>query len=114
MRRVAVAVVLGTLVLGCSSSSKKNNNTSSSASAEVSALDTRQFSPGTVTVSVGGTVKWSNNGQLPHTVTFDNGPAFSQDLSSGNTVSRTFTSAGSFNYHCSIHGPSMHGTVIVR
>lgn len=109
MRRIAIAALLGLVVLGCSSSSSKSSSTGA-----VTATDSRLFSPGTVTVAVGGTVKWSNTGQLAHTVTFDNGTAFSQDLSAGGAVSRTFATAGTFGYHCNIHGPSMHGTVIVR
>jgi plastocyanin len=108
---VVVTAALGVAVIGCSSSSNKS---SGSAAGAVNATDSRIFTPVSVTISTGGTVKWSNTGQLPHTVTFDSGPAFDQQLPAGQTVSRTFTTAGTFNYHCSIHGPSMHGTVIVK
>jgi plastocyanin len=80
----------------------------------VSATDSRTFSPGTVTVSAGGTVTWTNSGQLSHTVTFDSGPAFDQQLPTSGKVSRTFTTAGTFTYHCNIHGPTMHGSIVVQ
>jgi len=47
-----------------------------------------------------------------HTVTFDAGPDCGR-LSQGATVSRTFSDAGSFAYHCTIHS-FMKGTVVVQ
>ena len=69
------------------------------------------FSPGTVTVSVGDTVTWTNNDGVGHTATgddFDTGT-----ISGGATASVTFDTAGTFAYHCSIH-PQMNGTVVVE
>jgi plastocyanin len=108
---LAVVAALGLAGVGCGSSSNKS---SGSATGAVNATDSRTFTPTSVTISTGGTVKWSNTGQLPHTVTFDSGPAFNEQLPAGGTLSRTFTTAGTFNYHCSIHGPSMHGTIVVK
>jgi plastocyanin len=112
---------LGLLLLvaagACSSSSTKSGATTTpagSTSAAITASDALKFSPSTVTVSVGQTVTWTNGGSINHTVTFDSGPAFSQSLNTGATVTRTFTAAGTFAYHCSIHGQSMHGTIIVE
>lgn len=79
----------------------------------VKATDARQFSPDTLTVAVGQTVTWTNDGNLPHTVTFDDGPAFDQGLDPGGEVSRTFDAKGTFRYHCAIHGQSMHGEIVV-
>jgi plastocyanin len=72
------------------------------------------FNPKTITVPVGTTVQWTNNGNAPHTVTSTSGsPAFdSGTLNSGDTFRHTFTTAGEFSYRCSIH-PSMTGKVIV-
>jgi plastocyanin len=73
------------------------------------------FSPQTAFVEVGDTVRWVNDGGF-HDVTAD-------DHSFGNTASsdawtfeHTYGSAGSFGYHCSIHGApggGMFGTVVV-
>lgn len=75
------------------------------------------FESKTITVPVGTTVIWTHNGNFPHTVTLDNGSYDSGNLSSGDIVSFTFTEAGTYNYHCSIHGgPSgqgMSGVIIV-
>jgi len=85
-----------------------------SAAATVQATDQKVFDPASVTINAGQTVSWQNNGTLSHTVTFDNGPTFTQNLDSGGTVSRTFSTAGTFKYHCTIHGASMSGTIIVK
>jgi plastocyanin len=72
-----------------------------------------QFSPATLTVKVGTTVTWKGVSGS-HTVTSDAGApmAFDQPISQGTTVMVTFTKAGTYNYHCSIHA-SMHGTIVV-
>ena len=70
------------------------------------------FGPQTITVTTGGAVTWANAGQAPHTVTFDGGPDCGR-LSPGATVTRTFDTAGTFPYHCTLH-PSMTGSVVVE
>ncbi len=76
----------------------------------ISIID-NDYQPGTRTAAVGSTVRWVNTGQLPHTVTV-NGQFDSGFLMNGDTWSRTFNSAGTFNYICTIH-PEMIGTIIV-
>ncbi|MCL6642290.1 MAG: cupredoxin domain-containing protein [Candidatus Bipolaricaulota bacterium] len=73
------------------------------------------FTPKTITVPVGSTVRWTNNGNAPHTVTSTSSPkAFdSGTLNSGDTFQHTFTATGQFPYRCNIH-PSMTGMVIVE
>jgi plastocyanin len=70
------------------------------------------FSPVVLTVGVGAIVTWANNGVAPHTATANNGAFDSGVLSAGQTWSRTFTAAGTFNYYCTIH-PEMVGTITV-
>lgn len=71
------------------------------------------FNPGTVTVKVGTTVKWTNSDNTVHTVTSDNGTTFnSGNIAVGATYSFTPTVAGNFPYHCNIHA-GMVGTLIV-
>lgn len=68
------------------------------------------FLPTTITVKKGSTITWTNNDTAPHTVTgngWDSG-----QIDPGETYSRKFTAAGSFDYHCIIH-PVMQGTVNV-
>lgn len=65
-------------------------------------------------VKVGDTVTWTNNDSAPHTVTADDGKTFaSSTLSQGGTFSFTFTTPGTFAYHCAVH-PSMKGVVVVE
>ncbi len=69
------------------------------------------FAPSSITISTGDSVTWTNNGKLPHTATgdsFDSGT-----LSPGKSFTQTFSSAGTFNYICSVH-PFMKGTVTVQ
>jgi hypothetical protein len=70
------------------------------------------FSPSSVTVAVGDTVTWRNNGDAPHNATADDGSFRTPDLNKGQSASHQFTSAGTFSYICTIH-PNMHGTVRV-
>jgi plastocyanin len=71
------------------------------------------FNPATTTVSVGGTVTWTNDGQQPHTVQWSDGEPESEQLANGDTYERTFDTAGTFDYVCGIH-PQMTGSVTVQ
>jgi plastocyanin len=71
------------------------------------------FQPGTLTVSVGARVTWTNTGQATHTTSANGGQWDSGLLSPGSTFSFTFSSAGSFAFHCNVH-PSMTGTITVQ
>jgi plastocyanin len=71
------------------------------------------FSPATVNVAIGTTVTWTNEDSTTHTVTSSTGAFESGNMSNGATFSHTFTAAGDFEYHCSIH-TSMVGHVIVK
>jgi plastocyanin len=70
------------------------------------------FAPQVLEVSTGTTVTWMNRGVAPHTVTATDGGFDSGFLSAGDSYSRTFTAAGSFEYLCAIH-PAMTGSVVV-
>lgn len=72
-----------------------------------------KFTPVTVTIDIGDTVKWVNNGDAPHTSTSNVVGLWDKTMFKGNTFSRAFTAAGSFGYHCSFH-QNMKATVIVR
>jgi plastocyanin len=80
------------------------------------------FDPASVTVSVGQSVTWTWNacssdgygGNMctDHNVTFDDGVASS--TKSEGSWSRNFAKAGTYPYHCSVHGSYMSGAVVVR
>ena len=72
------------------------------------------FSPKTVTIQAGESVSWSNNGKSPHTVTADGGSFDSGNLNPGQGYAHTFSTPGTYAYHCQYHQQlGMVGTVIV-
>ena len=82
-----------------------------------------EFSPAAKTIPAGTTVTWAWNTCsgggiygpstcVAHSVKFDDGTtSATQEQGS---YSRTFNSAGSYPYHCAVHGAAMAGTVIVQ
>ncbi len=72
------------------------------------------YSPATVTVSVGDTVTWTNSDAQAHTATADDASWDSGTIGgSGGTGEVTFSAAGTYPYHCSIHS-GMNGTITVE
>src|SRR5947208_9143944 len=69
-----------------------------------------QYIPSSVTVSAGQSVTWTSQGPSPHTVTADGGSFDSGTLNPGQSFTHSFTTAGTFPYHCQFHS-QMHGTV---
>jgi plastocyanin len=80
------------------------------------------FQPPDIRIALNDRVVWTNRSAQSHTVTFTGGPDLHPSCDPllrlgcqgpGATVERTFTSAGTFSYHCKIHPDSMRGTVVV-
>lgn len=63
-------------------------------------------------VAPGTAVTWVNCDDVSHTSTADAGGWDSGLLAPGGTFTRTFSTAGSFPYHCDPH-PGMKATVVV-
>ena len=76
-------------------------------------IDNFSFSPATITIPAGTTVKWTNRDDIPHTVVNDDQKFQSKALDTDDTYSYTFTKPGTYPYFCSIH-PKMTGKVIVQ
>jgi amicyanin len=73
------------------------------------------FSPSPLTIKTGTKVTWTNDDTAPHNVTSDSGNILnSGSLATGQSFSYTFNSAGTFDYHCTIHPMMKKGTVIVQ
>lgn len=73
------------------------------------------FDPATLTVSVGTTVNFVFE-STGHNVTFNlvNGrPADIAGSNTNTTIARTFTTAGTYPYTCTLHA-AMNGTIIVQ
>lgn len=96
-----------------SSTSSNTNQTAASGSVDIKNM---AFTPPQISIAKGGSVTWTNNDSVAHTVVDDlsnvGGPA-SGNIEPGSTYSFTFAKTGSFQYHCSIH-PSMRGTIVVK
>lgn len=74
------------------------------------------FTPNPLTVNSGETVTFAF-GAVAHNVTFDAPggatPADIPGINSNVSIGRTFTAAGTYRFHCTIH-PGMAGSVVVR
>jgi plastocyanin len=70
------------------------------------------FVPAQITVAVGTTVTWTNTDDSNHMVKFPDQK--SARLDKGMTYTRTFTTAGTYDYICGFHGARMSGSVIVK
>lgn len=76
-------------------------------------VQNNNFSPADIQVSAGTTVTWTwSSDATTHNVTFTDG-AKSGDQGANAAYSRTFNTAGTFNYSCTIH-PGMNGSVLVK
>ncbi len=86
------------------------------------------YHPYSITVKAGTTVTWTNRDPEPNTVTSNNanipattvtasptaaGAFNSGPIEPGGSWSFTFSTPGTYQYHCLIHG-YMHGEVIVQ
>lgn len=116
-------LVAGALV-GCSSSSTTGPKGGNSSTIVASSSTTGGgayggggsgnyfFSPNPDTVSAGAVT--FQIGSVEHNVHFDTGPMAIDSIpaATNTSVSRTFTTAGTYTFHCSIHNFS--GTLVVK
>jgi len=79
-------------------------------------IEKNTFTPATMTVNVGSTVRWYSKDEYPHNIEFTD-KAFSAStyllVPSQPTFSQRFNQAGTYHYSCTIH-PDMQGTIIVE
>jgi plastocyanin len=129
VRLLGLAAVAGTLTCSSSGSSMTGPTTSLPAGSADVTIQDFSFSPATVTIKAGATVRWTNQGPSAHTTTSDTGLWDSGQLNppsgggtygggtAGASFQMTFTQPGSYRYHCSIHPPALYpgftGTVVV-
>lgn len=126
---LAAALIAGA---GCSSSTtdptQPGIDVSIQAGAENRGASAFAPSPFTLSLASDGTVKWRNGDVgtsgnaygagattgTTHTITSDTQGLFdSGSLAPGATFEHTFTAAGTYHYHCSIH-PTMTGIIVVN
>ena len=93
--------------LACGSSSTGNNPVGDIT------VQNNSFNPSTFSVPANTKVTWVwNSAGVSHNVTFPGDGEHSLTQGSGE-YDRTFTTAGSYPYHCTIHGVAMSGTITV-
>ncbi len=70
------------------------------------------FQPAAITAKTGQVITFSNTGSAPHTATLDGGQCTTPTIQPGKSDGLTFTVAGTYTFHCSIHN-QMKGTIVV-
>ncbi|MBC7764492.1 cupredoxin domain-containing protein [Microbacteriaceae bacterium] len=89
------------------------SDTKDAAATNMVAIENFNFAPTAITVKKGTTVTWTNNDSVKHNVVGDNLDALKGPLlEKGKSYTYTFTTVGTFTYHCDPH-PYMKGTVTV-
>jgi plastocyanin len=127
VRWIACLVVV--TVAGCGGSSGGGGSTSSQANSSAPApspaaagpavrtakVDVKsfKFNPGVIAVKKGGRITWTNSDSTAHTATADARSFDTQSINPGKSKSVSFTTAGTFAYHCDFH-PFMKAMVVVR
>ena len=124
-----IAILLMAAAAGCGGSStapssggNNNNNPPPNPNSSSITVNNDFFDPSTTTVAVGTKVTWTWNACsgdgyggttcVAHQVLFDDGTT--SGMQSDGTWSRTFTAAGTYKYHCTVHGTAMSGVVTVQ
>jgi len=105
---IASAIISMSFLVG---SCHKSNNNDNSMGTKISISGTG-FSPASLTVSPGSTVTWNNNDTTTHSVATMDGSINSGDIAAGASYSKTFATAGTFDYH-DAHNTNMTGVLII-
>ena len=109
-----MAILLAALVLAARPASTFGATPENKSASDVAVkIDNFSFSPATITVPAGTTVRWTNGDDIPHTVVSDDKMFKSKALDTDEQFSYTFTKPGTYGYFCSIH-PKMTGKVVVQ
>ena len=106
------AIVSGLIVTGLIASGLTAAHV---AAVGVAAVDIKEFAytPPTLAVPAGTTVRWINHDEEPHTITSVSGAFGSAGLSHDDMFAQTFTHPGTYEYFCALH-PHMKAVVIVK
>jgi plastocyanin len=71
------------------------------------------FSPTSVTITAGDTIKWVNKDNANHQIYADHGEFVSAILKPGQSFAFTFKAAGTYTYKDELH-PTIRGTIVVK
>jgi plastocyanin len=95
------------VAIGCSSSTGYGGGGGGTPGPNQVFMQNTAFNPTTRTVSAATVVTWVNHDGVAHTVTYDSGPGNTFDsgnINAGASFTVTFSTAGTIQYHCKIHG----------
>ena len=124
MKSVGVTLALALVAAACGGG---DETTAPTGNTQVPAggisVTNNAFSPATKTIPAGTTVRWAwsscSGGDIygpetcvAHSVTFDDGTT--SPTQEKGSYSRTFSTAGSYPYHCTVHGAAMSGSISVQ
>lgn len=117
---VIAAVVIGIIIAAVviqTGKSKQGESVDVSQAVKTNSVMIKDFAftPPIISVPVGTTVTWTNKDAIRHSVTADDGSPDMFDsglIDSKATYTHTFSTKGTFHYHCEPH-PYMKGVVIV-
>lgn len=76
-------------------------------------IDNFSFTPATVNIPVGTTVRWTNADDIPHTVVSDDKAFKSKALDTDDQFAFTFAKPGTYTYFCGLH-PKMTAKIVVQ
>lgn len=108
---ISATISLILLTTSCYKSNNSYNSSSNPSTSKVS-ISASGYSPSSLSVVLGSTVTWTNNDNAMHTVTTTDGSISSGDIAAGSSYSKTFATAGTYNYF-DVHNSNMTGVVIV-
>lgn len=104
LRASAVSVLVLTLLLVCTTNVFADHPTVQ--------IQDFAFRPVALTVPVNSTVTFTNHDSAPHTASANDGSFDTGTLKQGQSMTITFTRAGTYAYFCQFH-PFMRGTLVV-
>jgi plastocyanin len=124
MRRTISGIIISKLVVGAAlvgilgwsslTGAKMPAQTAQEQPAAVQVkIDNFSFIPQEITVAAGTKITWTNQDDIPHTVTSTSEAFKSKALDTDDKYSFTFDKPGTYEYYCSIH-PKMTAKVIVK
>ena len=125
MLRIAVAAFAALALLGVSAASASPEASASAAKPKLVTVNDFYFGPSSVKIKKGGTVKWiwSSLNSNPHDVHLKSGPKGLKKKASYSTKTtavtearfqKTFPTAGTYKFICTIHPTEMKLTVVVK
>jgi len=125
--RLTVVSCCAWMLAGCGGLSVTNPTGSGGNNGPTASLTIQNYSyaPPQLTIAVGTKVTWTNKGPDSHSVTsdstgFDSGALDAPTgngyggMTTGGLFQVTFTTQGTYKYHCMFHPTTMQGTITVQ